>query len=83
MINSLYWGSANGGKDIFIDVNATKRGPNAGGRDIFYFQRIDRSASSPVYSVKPYDGGEGYTCDKNNVSIGCTEKLLSDGKMNY
>lgn len=80
--NTVYY-FANGGKEIFIDVNSTKRGPNAGGRDIFYFQKLDRDNSNPAYRIKPYDGGEGYTCDKDNVSIGCTEKLLSEGKMNY
>ena len=80
--NTVYY-FANSGKEIFIDVNSTKRGPNAGGRDIFYFQKLDRDNSNPAYRIKPYDGGEGYTCDKDNVSIGCTEKLLSEGKMNY
>ena len=71
-----------GGYYVFIDVDGPKRGPNIGGRDIFLFKKQERMPNQPpLYRIVPYEGSS--VCDKLNVSVGCTQKLLSEGKMNY
>lgn len=65
------------GGHILVDVNGPNKGPNQGGRDIFTFVRNYPHNNKLI----PY--GEGYVCDKLNVSDACTYKVLSEGNMNY
>lgn len=65
---------------IDIDVNGAK-GPNAKGRDIFYFW-ITKTGIYPFGST-----GDGYSCDATTAveatNRGCAFKVLTEGAENY
>jgi len=65
---------------LWIDINGTSQ-PNKLGRDIFIFW-ITKTGIYPLGTYK-----DGYQCvidsHTESSSYGCTEKVLSEGAMNY
>lgn len=61
---------------IAVDLNGTAL-PNISGRDNFWFW----VTKTGIYPMGTYN--DGYNCSSATVTIGCTAKVLTEGKMNY
>ena len=91
--NTNIWGT------LWLDVNGDKKGPNAKGRDIFYFYVLDTGVLLPIHSKQfsCVDHEDTTVIDSNknwkensSCSVekgkfdGCAARIIEEGwKMNY